>query len=369
MLNRTSGSVHSLTDTAPQNQDVVKDDERATQPKQVTGSTSDALVAVGRRNEASIRAVFSSRTGGKTLQSTRNEIAPDSLKEIFSSSGPALTQLTKRIEWTSANTAGEKTRNKVRRLLGTRTDLQKMSDFIRYMASSNDFAENEDDPTLVDYRRTFGNETLCLSVGRNEKGEINFAFLGDVGASSEPRGNASTPQGNPLVPTSSIPVRITEDDLGRIVGSGADKDVYQLKEHQDLVVAIQKATEFFSSDEELHTEAQLLAELARRGFPTVTNYGVVSVGNRKGILQEYIPGAVTARDPEALRNLNWQSIEDLDIIRRLLIEHDMHIVDFQLLIGGNGRVYVTDPMAIEPGTDHTQLEFVDHLRNAALSTS
>ncbi|MCP1616175.1 filamentous hemagglutinin [Pseudomonas sp. SLBN-26] len=140
-------------------------------------------------------------------------------------------------------------------------------------------------------------------------------------------------------------------DLGPLLGRGGNKDVFAYGDLQAVgVLRVGKKTSIL--DEEL----RLLRQLDEVGIPTVNARGPVLVGDRPALIfDRYAQGS---KDVVKLTDgkvrivgeselLNQRSVEDLQEIRRIMVENNVRVKDLQFLIGKDGRVVVSDPLDVD----------------------
>lgn len=226
-------------------------------------------------------------------------------------------------------------------------------------------------------------------------GGLGFAVV----TSRVPLGEGSASVDESVAARSAEPVRIlpqsfTREDLGDLLGSGAEKNVYALRDHPDLVVGLPKdgyvqtamregfLSPIATQEEQLQyvqtqftNEVAALNKLDSLGLPVVRNYGTVSVDGQPGILLERIPDAVSSKDifnygnvqygavdGADISRLNANSIQDLQSIRAGLLNNNVNVNDLQFLFRQDGHVVINDPLSVGfygPSQEH--LDTIDAL--------
>ena len=140
--------------------------------------------------------------------------------------------------------------------------------------------------------------------------------------------------------------------LGEPVGSGGNKNVFDIVDHSEKVVAVLKTGKPISAIED---ELRLLKKLADNNLPVVK---VIEKGKYQGqaalIMEKYAQGSKdvvkrTGKKMEIVgesRYLNQRSILDLNKIKRILSNNKISIDDLQFLIGKDGSVVIADPLKV-----------------------
>jgi YD repeat-containing protein len=187
---------------------------------------------------------------------------------------------------------------------------------------------------------------------------------------------------------------LTSADLGSLLGSGGEKNIYALSSQSNLVVALPKdgyipwaMQEGYLSpiatpqeqlqfiQQQMGSEVAALNQLGGVGLPVVQNYGVIAVDGTPGILLENIPNAVSSKSIFNFGNaeygladgadtsvLNQNSIDDLQAIRSGLLNNNVNVGDLQYLIGQDGHVVINDPTFVySTGPSQQQLNTIDGL--------
>jgi len=209
-----------------------------------------------------------------------------------------------------------------------------------------------------------------------------------------------------------IPTKIEIDDYkDGFLGHGAWKEVYGLKNRDDLVVAMTLPSQYPLDNkgvalkgpalyahlaDDLSLEHGELLDLHELGFDVVRSYGVVPVRGAfgravPGLLLERVPGSAPDTAPIHSKDiLKYSSLEDtrrasssvvspstsdfphfrlrsktiesLIRTRELLIEKDITIHDLQFIIDGRtGAARIADPNGIDPGFSASNLQKIDKL--------
>ncbi|GIO86796.1 hypothetical protein J25TS5_37280 [Paenibacillus faecis] len=145
---------------------------------------------------------------------------------------------------------------------------------------------------------------------------------------------------------------LSSGDLGELLGSGGNKNVYAYGE--DKAVGVLKDGK---KAKLITVESDLLNKLDELGLPTVNGQSIFVDGKDALMFDRY---AQSSKDIVKLHDgkvrivgesslLNQQSIEDLTSIRRIMVEKKIKIEDLQFLIGKDGRVVVSDLLNVEAG--------------------
>jgi len=140
--------------------------------------------------------------------------------------------------------------------------------------------------------------------------------------------------------------------LGDPVGSGGNKNVFDIVDHSEKVVAVLKKGKSVS---DIDKEVAFLKELADNNLPVVK---IIEQGRYQGqvalIMEKYAQGSkdVVKRVGDKMEivgesiYLNQRSIRDLSRIKRTLLNSKIKIDDLQFLIGKDGSVVIADPLKV-----------------------
>jgi hypothetical protein len=159
---------------------------------------------------------------------------------------------------------------------------------------------------------------------------------------------------------------ISRADLGPLLGKGGNKDVFAYGDSQ--AVGVLRAGK---NPKILTTEIELLQELDRLGLPTVNASGPILVDNQPALVFDRFEqgsksvvrlesGKVRVVGESPL--LNDKSASDLRLIRQTIVTKNVKIDDLQFLIGRDGRIVISDPLAVKPGSpSRNNLQIIDKL--------
>ncbi|MEW8693492.1 MAG: hypothetical protein AB2535_20855 [Candidatus Thiodiazotropha endolucinida] len=167
------------------------------------------------------------------------------------------------------------------------------------------------------------------------------------------------------------PNNISRNQLGDLLGSGGNKDVFAFGDSQ--AVGVLKPGKNPSL---LTEELTLLNRLDELGLPTVNARGPMSVdGNPALLFDRFAQGSkdIVRLERGKVRTvgqsslLNQRSIDDLTSIRNTLVEQQVKVNDLQFLIGNNGRVVIADPLDAVVGSSPSKnnLRMIDLLIKSA----
>ncbi len=149
--------------------------------------------------------------------------------------------------------------------------------------------------------------------------------------------------------------------LGKKLGEGSEKDVYSLVEHPNVVMGISTSEDVEGAIGRLREEVNLLNTLALMGIPVAEVIGIIDYKGRAAVVMtRYAEGSkgIVTNDKENFNapvrvgnsaHLNAKSIEDLNLIMKKFQKEDVQIDDIQFLIGADGTVVVSDPLAVRKG--------------------
>ena len=221
------------------------------------------------------------------------------------------------------------------------------------------------------YRAFGGNESEANRLGRDfaQGGQAGLLVAGagypQIAALRRP-GWADTARGP--VTTERTPVDLTErgtlskgtpettpreirrSELGEKIGEGGEKDVHAYGENHAVGVLRADTKEPRRITEELAA----LKQLRDVGMPVVDAQPVTVDGRPGVIMDRYEVGSKSIFPKEGgpgrgSEFLNERSVSDLKEIKRIMVEKKVWINDLQFLIGKDGRVVVSDPIAVEFG--------------------
>ena len=167
--------------------------------------------------------------------------------------------------------------------------------------------------------------------------------------------NKGTGGSGDSIPTTSstrpdLPNNISRAQLGELIGSGGNKDVFAFGDNQ--AVGILKPGK---NPTLLDKELELLSRLDSFGLPVVNAQGPILVdGNPALLFDRFAIGSkdIVRLDGNKIRIvgnsqlLNQKSIDDLTAIRETMITNKVRVHDLQFLIGDNGRVVISDPIDV-----------------------
>jgi RHS repeat-associated protein len=165
-------------------------------------------------------------------------------------------------------------------------------------------------------------------------------------------------------------IHISRNQLGELLGSGGNKDVYAFGENQ--AVGILKEGK---KDSLIIDELQILKKLTELGIPTVKARLASIDGNAGMMLERFAQGSKdivklkdgTIRTVGTSSLLNQNSINDLTSIRKLMVDNKIKIDDLQFLISSDGKVVVADPLKVVTGEKPSKnnLRMIDLLIQSA----
>ncbi|HEX5127595.1 MAG TPA: hypothetical protein VFW00_12695, partial [Rhodocyclaceae bacterium] len=220
------------------------------------------------------------------------------------------------------------------------------------------------------------------------------------------------PTSEPQAMDLGLPRVIREADFGvrddgtlDILGARMQKIVLGLRNYSDLAVGVPRiafAAKLYESpkmtaemmmDEHVSSlirEHTVLQQAGDMGFDALNTFALAEVHTpyryAPGLLMQRIYGAVSSSDVWAAlaeaklgrQNLNpgqtpfpkefpltEESIPALERMKNLLITHDIHFSDFQLLIAPRGRIYLNDPGVMGKGVNESNIVVLDNLIEAA----
>jgi hypothetical protein len=134
---------------------------------------------------------------------------------------------------------------------------------------------------------------------------------------------------------------------GRVIGKGTFKVVHEVEGWPDLVLGVERD----GSDAEGTPRAEIprLRELERLGVPVVKVKGEGSYGGKSAyLLERFEASNKDRRWPEQRsRLLNERSLADIERIGRTLEAAGVDVDDFQVMVGKDGRVVVSDPLGVQ----------------------
>lgn len=161
--------------------------------------------------------------------------------------------------------------------------------------------------------------------------------------------------------------------LGQMIGEGGNKNVYDIVGHPDEVIAVLKKGKPVSA---IDDEMKMIKQLSDNDLPVVQ---IIEKGNFEGqtalIMKKYAQGSkdVVKRVSDKMQIvgssplLNKKSIEDLNKIRRTLVNKKIKIDDLQFLIGKDGSIVIADPLKVNLGEIPSKwnLQMIDKLIEVA----
>lgn len=147
----------------------------------------------------------------------------------------------------------------------------------------------------------------------------------------------------------------TDVQLGRLIGSGGNKNVYAVEGREGVVIGVLKQGKPAAAIEE---EIKLIAELKSQGLATVEILEQTTYQGQPAILmKQYAQGSkeIVRLEKGRVRTvgqsqlLNARSIEDLRKIRSIMESKPVKIDDLQFLIGKDGSIVIADPLKVTVG--------------------
>ena len=142
---------------------------------------------------------------------------------------------------------------------------------------------------------------------------------------------------------------INKADLGDIIGSGGNKEVFSYG--GDKAVAILKDGKPVKS---IDDELALLNQLDELGLPTVKAEKVIVDGKPGMIMDKFSQGSKDIVKLESGKIkivgnsplLNQNSVDDLTKIKNTMIEKNIKVDDLQFLIREDGHIVISDPLNV-----------------------
>ncbi|MBW4652196.1 MAG: DUF4157 domain-containing protein [Kaiparowitsia implicata GSE-PSE-MK54-09C] len=167
-----------------------------------------------------------------------------------------------------------------------------------------------------------------------------------------------------------LPIAI-ESILGKRIGSGADKDVYESKGNAEEVVAVPKNE---TAVPKVREEIEYISVLQGRGIPVISVIRTVEADGITAYVMKRYEGNIKpiAFGAESDHLLNKSSIDSLIEIREIIEEKQVHIRDLQFLIDSQGKLVVADPLGVGQGEgylrnlDHIDVILVTAIENVTL---
>lgn len=213
---------------------------------------------------------------------------------------------------------------------------------------------------------------LETSSGVMPKSEFNERVL-----QAESRLGSSSGNGGKGAGTSAplgVSASISKNQLGAELGSGGDKIVREYG--VDKVVGILKPGKDASK---IDKELTVLDKLNSLGLPTVNARKILVDGQPAILMDRFSQGSKEIVKKVGNRNtdidilegadrslLSSRSIADLEAIRATMIEKNVRINDLQFLIGSDGRMVISDPLDVSPGSPSpANLKMISKLIEAA----
>ncbi|WP_439624849.1 hypothetical protein [Gemmata sp.] len=163
---------------------------------------------------------------------------------------------------------------------------------------------------------------------------------------------AGTPKPNPNAPTVPVTPGLENITPGTELGKGGNKIVSTVVGDETKAVGVLKAGRPAKA---LQEEIQQIQQLKDAGLPTVNIVGTTVVGDRPAIVMDrFALGSKKVVEnvngkPAIVGNsslLNQRSVQDLENIKRIMIEKKVKVDDLQFLIASDGRVVIADPLKV-----------------------
>jgi hypothetical protein len=166
--------------------------------------------------------------------------------------------------------------------------------------------------------------------------------------------------------------------LGKSLGSGGNKDVYDVPGREDVAIAVLGKGKPASA---IDKEIALLNELKEQGLPTVEVLGKTTHNGQPAVvMKKYAQGSkdIVRIDSNGKVKivgqselLNEKSISDLQRIRTLMQEKKIKIDDLQFLIQKDESVVIADPLKVFPNTKPSKknIKMIDLLIESAQQNS
>ena len=225
-------------------------------------------------------------------------------------------------------------------------------------------------PLYLDMESPYGQLNSGLPIGVRSP-LVSLEEGGDVSGIEMPRVEGPVVEDPSVdVPSTVAPRNINSSELGELLGSGGNKDVYAYGDNQAVGVLRTGTNPQVISD-----EIDMLSRLNDAGIPTV-NPEAVSVEGSPGMLMDryaqgskeivkLVDGKVQTVGSSPL--LNQQSVADLQAIRDTMVNNNIRINDLQFLISSEGRVVVADPLDVNLASSPSRnnLRMIDLLMQAA----
>ena len=163
---------------------------------------------------------------------------------------------------------------------------------------------------------------------------------------------------------------LSKDDLGNLLGKGGNKEVYAVG--NDKVVAIMQKGKPLSA---IERELEMLQELQKLGLPTINARAILVDGNPAIIMDRCIQEsksivALNKRKKKIMlvegadtSLLNKNSVSDLELIKKKMIDKKIKIDDLQFLIKEDGHIVISDPLQVIVGENPSKnnLRMIDIL--------
>jgi hypothetical protein len=209
-----------------------------------------------------------------------------------------------------------------------------------------------------------------LPIGKEELPNVLFSKNNNP---IQPNVSGKSPLSDDAVKISSgvDPNNISRSQLGELLGAGGNKEVFALGENQAIGVL-----KTGKNPNLLNQELELLNKLDKIGLPSVDARGPINVDGRPALVFERfaegskstvktVDGKVRVVGDSPL--LNQRSIDDLNAIRKTLVNDKIKVDDLQFLIGQDGRVVIADPLAVTTGVkpSRNNLRTIDLLIESA----
>ncbi|WP_175891596.1 M91 family zinc metallopeptidase [Burkholderia cepacia] len=172
---------------------------------------------------------------------------------------------------------------------------------------------------------------------------------------------------------SDVPREISK--IGDEFGGGSQKDVFYSTEYGDRCVAIIRpgTTGLISARDAAEKEMADYRILKSYNLPIVECYGVVKYRNQFGIERKLVRGAIDSDDvihgsiklPNG-EQFNKKIKTECERIIRLIKENNLSIDDFQMIIDGEGNVFINDFRGVKIGNSQRTIDTLSALRGRAV---
>jgi Domain of unknown function (DUF4157) len=148
--------------------------------------------------------------------------------------------------------------------------------------------------------------------------------------------------------------------LGDKIGSGQYKEAYKLPDHPGKIIVVMKEG---GTLEMLQQEIQILQDIEKTGIPVAKVEGLTSHNGRPAmVMKQYGGGWKPYGEGPGPRNLmTLKTIEDINAIRKIIVDSEVYINDLQFLVGEDGSLVVSDPLGVKTGSDFTSIRVMDDI--------